>query len=268
MRFVALGTAGWVPSERRETTCLALRDGARLLVFDAGTGLRRFLRPAGRELLAGVEGVDLMLTHYHLDHVCGLAYLPAAFAGHDVTIHAPSRELNGWEPEQALGELIRPPYNPGGLSDWPWLSLKEVPPGGAEVAGHRIAVRAQRHPGTSVGYRVDDAFALVTDTSADPETERFARGVGLLAHECWYNASDPATATAPGALLQGYQAHTEAAELGALAARAGVGRLVLTHMNPLYDELYYDRLLQEVRRGFPGALLLPDEAVLDLSGVD
>jgi hypothetical protein len=38
------------------------------------------------------------------------------------------------------------------------------------------------------------------------------------------------------------------------------------HLNPLFDEQYYDRLRERARKGFPGALLVPDETVIDLAG--
>jgi ribonuclease BN (tRNA processing enzyme) len=268
VRFVALGTAGWIPTAQRETTCLALKDDDALIVFDAGTGLRRLLAPAGRALLQGVDTVDLVLTHYHLDHVCGLAYLPAVCAGRRLTVHAPAASVNGTDPERALAELIRPPYNPGPWSDWPGIELRELQAGDNEVAGRRLRLRAQRHPGTSAGYRLDDLFALATDTPPDRETEEFARGVALLAHECWYNDADPATRSIDESLLPSFRAHSEVSEVAALAERAGAGHLLLMHLNPLFDEPYYDHMLARARRSFDAALLLPDEAALQLPGCD
>jgi glyoxylase-like metal-dependent hydrolase (beta-lactamase superfamily II) len=64
-----------MPSEQRETTCVLVRDGARALVLDAGSGLRRLVDEP--TLLDGVARLDVVLTHFHLDHVCGLAYTPA-----------------------------------------------------------------------------------------------------------------------------------------------------------------------------------------------
>jgi len=266
MRLVTLGTAGWVPTGRRETTCLALKDEATLIVFDAGTGLRRLLEPLGRELLAGVDEVQLVLTHYHLDHVCGLAYLPAVLAGRRLRVHAPSATVNGTDPERALAELIRPPYNPGPWSDWAGIVLHALEDGDNEVAGHRLRLRAQTHPGTSAGYRLDDLFALCTDTGPDDETAVFAHGVDLLAHECWYDAADPATNAVHGSLLPSFKAHSEAGEVAALAGRAEARRLLLMHLNPLFDEQYYGRLRDRARRGFADTLLVPDETAIDLTG--
>jgi ribonuclease BN (tRNA processing enzyme) len=269
MRLITLGTAGWIPTVHRETTCLAVSDdGGGLVVFDAGTGLGRLASPTGQALLDGVESVHLVLTHYHLDHVCGLAYLPAVLQGRALVVHAPPSSVNGTDPERALSELIRPPYNPGGWDAWEGIEVRELGAGDNEVAGHRLRLRGQEHPGTSVGYRLDDAFALATDTPPDEGTEELARGVTLLAHDCWYNDDDPSTRTLHPSLLPSFSSHSEVSAVASLADRAGVRRLLLMHLNPVYDEAYYERMLETARRRFDGALLLPDETTVELSDAD
>jgi ribonuclease BN (tRNA processing enzyme) len=263
MRVTLLGTIGWMPSDRRETTCFACRAEDSLLIFDAGTGLRRLREPAQAALLDGARDVHLFLTHYHLDHVCGLAYLPGVLPGRGLVIHAPTAELNGVDPERAVAGLLRKPYNPRDWEELTDLRLEPVVAGANEVDGHSVRVRAQQHSDVSVAYRVDDAFVLATDTRADPETAEFAAGVGLLLHEAWYNAADPRTGQTPAELQPGYAAHSEAGAVAALAAAAGVGRLVPMHLNPLHDESYYAALEAAARSVFPRTDVLPDGAVVD-----
>src|SRR5450756_199820 len=141
MRVTLLGTIGWMPSDRRETTCFACRAGDSLFIFDAGTGLRRLREPAQAALLDGARDVHLFLTHYHLDHVCGLAYLPGVLPGRELVIHAPAAELNGVEPERAVAGLLRRPYNPRDWEDLADLRLEPVVAGANEIAGHTVRVR-------------------------------------------------------------------------------------------------------------------------------
>ena len=263
MRVTLLGTIGWMPSDRRETTCFACRSHDDLLIFDAGTGLRRLRDPAQAALLDGVQQVHLFLTHYHLDHVCGLAYLPGVLPGRRLVIHAPAQTLNGVDPEGAVGGLLRKPYNPRDWEDLEDVSVSPVPPEGEVVAGHTVRVRAQQHSDISVAYRVDDAMVLATDTRPDPETATFAAGVGLLLHEAWYNAADPRTDDAPKSLLPGYASHSEVSAVAALAAEADVGRLVAMHLNPLHDEDYSAALEAAAQAVFPRSVVLPDGAVVD-----
>jgi len=263
MDLWVLGTQGWVPTERRATTCFAVADGARLLIFDAGTGIGRLLAPAFRPLLDRSDEVHLFLTHYHLDHTCGLAYLPALFPERDLTIHAPAKELSGFAPRAALAELMRPPYNPRPLADLSGVTIEEVLPGDQEVAGHRFHVRVQQHSQATLAYRLDDAVVLATDTVIDPETAVFAQGVEVLLHEAWYDARD-GKEVAPS-LAAGFAAHSEATAAAGLAAEAGVGRLLFMHLNPLFDESYYERMVTHAAAVFPNTGVPSDGDVIALA---
>ena len=55
------------------TSCVEIRCGDQLLVFDAGTGLR----PLGNALMAESKTVDtdIFLSHCHIDHLSGLPFL-------------------------------------------------------------------------------------------------------------------------------------------------------------------------------------------------
>ena len=117
MDITLLGTMGWMPRGRRETTCFATRSGSSLLIFDAGTGLRRLLDAEQAPLVADATEVHLLLSHYHLDHVCGLAYLSGVLPGRDIVIHPPEQAITGVDPEAAVAGLLRRPYNPVDFED-------------------------------------------------------------------------------------------------------------------------------------------------------
>ncbi len=71
MQLHCLGTAGYHPSDTRQTSCYFLaRDG---VVLDAGTGIYR-LTP-----LIQTDTLDILLSHAHLDHVVGLTFLLDVF---------------------------------------------------------------------------------------------------------------------------------------------------------------------------------------------
>lgn len=258
MRLTLLGTAGWMPTESRETTCFAAREGDALFIFDAGTGLRRLADPAHAALVEEVREIHMFLTHYHLDHVCGLAYLSGVLPDRVVTVHAPDATFTGTDPEAALSGLLRRPYNP---HDWDDLTTNlrvQAIGASATIAGHEVQVRRQAHSDASVAYRVDDAFVFATDTRADPATAVFADGCDLLLHEAWYMAAD----VEGGDLPPGYASHSKVEDVATLAGEAHVRRLVLIHLNPLRDEAYYLRLEAAGQRIFSSTEVLPDGEVL------
>jgi ribonuclease BN (tRNA processing enzyme) len=265
VRVTLLGTMGWMPSEQRETTCLACRDGDALFIFDAGTGLRRLLEPAQARLLEGSPDVHLFLTHYHLDHVCGLAYLPGVLPGRRVTIHAPATEITGIDPEAAVAGLLRRPYNPHDWEELGDLRVAALAPGANEIAGHVVRVRPQQHSDVSVAFRLDDAFVMASDTRADPGTAEFSAGVGLLLHEAWYDAAAPQAGGMPAELPPGFAAHSEASSVARLAAAADVGRLVLIHLNPVYGETYFAAMAVTASAVFPRTEVCADGESVDTS---
>jgi len=248
LRLLPLGTNGYIPSRGRQTmSFLLLAEGAALLL-DAGTGVARLAEPAVRAALAGVARLDLLLTHYHLDHVVGLSFLPGVGRHLEgLRIHAPAPPLTDFGPE-ALDRLIAPPFFPIGFERWP-MPVEVLPyrAGELEIGPFRLRVRRQKHPGGSAGIRVGDALAYTTDTVIDPETAELARGVDLLLHEAWLSDQEAARDDA------GRTGHSAAGAVADLARRAGVARLGLVHHHPLRDDAGIEamRAAMEARAGLP-----------------
>ena len=247
MRAWALGTGGWIPTEERETISVLVREDTDALLLDAGSGVRRLVgEPA---LLEGVRRLDVALTHFHLDHVCGLGYLPALPLV--PTVWAPGRWLYGTASAELLDPLRRAPlspFDPGELGE-----VRELVEGLQSIGRFEVATRAQpRHWAPTAGLRVGAALALVTDTAYDPESAGFARDVAHLLHEAWSTSDQPVAS----------EGDATAAEAGRVARDAGARRLTLVHLDPRApDEA---ALLADARRLFPAAQIGRDLAPLPL----
>lgn len=218
-----LGTNGYIPSGGRHTMSFLVLGPEHALLLDAGTGVARFLEPGVRELLRPYPRLDVLLTHYHLDHVVGLVYLIGAWRNRPLRIWGPAPPLSDSGPREALGRLLNPPLCGVPLEDFPMpLEIVELREGRAEIAGLEVRLRRQEHPGGSMGVRLGDALAYATDTAADPATIEFARGVDLLMHEVW--KTDTEKADGPG--------HSPVGRVAGLARQAGVRRLMPVHHFP------------------------------------
>jgi ribonuclease BN (tRNA processing enzyme) len=242
-----LGSGGWIPTERRETTCVLLREGERGLLLDAGTGLRRLVSEPG--LLDGVRTLAIALTHFHLDHVCGLAYVPALPLVPE--IWAPGQWLYGRPSDELLAPLRTAPISP---SDAAALGqVHELVPGVQTLGPFTVTTRAQvRHWAPTAGIRVGDELALITDTAYEAESADFARAVAHLLHEAWSVSVNPV----------GQAGDATAAEAGLVAREAGARHLTLVHINPqLAGE---DELLADARAHAPEARLGRDRERLRL----
>lgn len=258
-KFTLLGTGGWIPTARRETTCAILSFPEALFIFDAGTGLSRLLEERFRPELEPGREVHLFLTHYHLDHIAGLVYLPAMFKGRTVHLHPPAASVTGVDPLETIDSIVRKPFNPTSLAGMPVkISVEPLDEGAHEIEGIAVQVRRQIHPDPSVAYRIADLLVFATDTATDPATAEFSRGAQLLVHEAWIDGveeDDPAT---EHIARETYVGHTSARQAAGLAQLAGVDELVLCHLSPVRGADYHDRMLAAAQEIFPRTMILED----------
>ena len=264
-KFTLLGTGGWIPTTRRETTCAILSLPGILFIFDAGTGLARLLEERFRPELEPGREVHLFLTHYHLDHIAGLVYLPAMFKGRTIHLHPPAASVTGVDPLETINSLVRKPFNPTSLAEMPVkISIEPLDEGDHEIEGVMVRVRKQIHPDPSVALRIADLLVFATDTAADLMTAEFSHGVQLLVHEAWIDGAEEDDPATKHIAREAYVAHTSARQAARLAAQAGVQDLVLCHLNPVRGEDYHRRMLVSALDIFPRTMILEDGELVEL----
>jgi ribonuclease BN (tRNA processing enzyme) len=224
-KLIVLGGGGWFPANGRHTASALLRDGDSAILIDAGTGVGRLVESP--ELLDGVEQLDILLTHFHLDHVVGLAYLPALGLSNRMTVWGPGRSLYEASTQELLTSMFHEPLHSVSL-ERQGIEIRDLPLGATELAGVRIDTRRQdRHSAPTLGYRFGDSFAWMTDTAHDPDAASFVAGCKMLAHEAWYTTEEP----------RNPDVHSSAAQAADIAERAGVERLLLIHVPPFEDDV-------------------------------
>lgn len=232
MKLVPLGTNGFFPSHDRHTSCylLFLQDPERAIVLDAGTGMARLLQPEIRAALSRVEELHILLSHYHLDHTCGLFYLTGVWPGKKAIVYAPTHPMVDCDGRKALVCLLGPPLYPLTLADLP-VDVIPVSGGQVEVAGVPVRFRPQRHPGGSVGIRIGDVLTYVTDTVTDPGTAEFARGSLVLLHEVWLTDEEAGVVVEADG-VPAREKHSWAGAVAEIATLAGVQHLAPIHHSP------------------------------------
>jgi len=239
MQVIPLGTNGYFPSYGRQTMCLLLTGGERALLLDAGSGLGRLVEPEVGRLADGAAALDIVLSHYHLDHVIGLSYLPAVWRRGPVRIFAPAFPLVDAEPEEALERLCSPPWFSSPLSRFPGpVEVVAVREEEFEAAGLPIRAWRQDHPGGSIGMRVGGDIAYLTDTRADEAVLAEIAGVRLLIHELWFTDEEAARGPAVG--------HTHLSGLAHLARLAKPHLILPVHHHPRRSNEEIRRLAAEL----------------------
>jgi ribonuclease BN (tRNA processing enzyme) len=232
MKLVLLGSGGYFPTSQRHTACLLLPEHG--IVLDAGSGICRL----GEYL--ETSQLEVFLSHAHLDHVLGLTYLinvvPAEVV-RQTTVRGERAKLDAVR-EHLFAEPIFPVV--------PTFRLEPLATNCSLPQGGMLTCFPLKHPGGSLGFRLDwpgHSMAYVTDTTASADAEYVAqiRGVDLLVHEAYF-AQDSGDLPA----ITGHSCLLPVAEV---AAAAGVGRLVLVHIDPqLPSDAAFD--LAAARRTF------------------
>lgn len=243
MKLHLLGTGGYHPSDRRQTACLMLPEVG--VVLDAGTGFYR----VGEHLCT--DELDIFLTHAHLDHVVGITYLFDVIRKRKlrrITVHAEADKLAAVR-EHLLNEALFPATPPCEFR----VLAAEVP----IAQGGRLSHFPVVHPGGAVGFRLDwpeRSMAYVTDTTATPTAGYIEaiRSVDVLVHECNFPDEQAEQAARWG--------HSSLSEVARVAALAGVGRLVLAHVDPMACEPPLD--LETARKVFAPTAIAEDGQAL------
>lgn len=269
-RLVLIGTKGG-PAIRPggpSPTAHLLVAGGRPIVVDCGLGVTRGVVEAG----VGLKALDLVfVTHHHSDHVlefgalvhtawtAGLATPVRAFGPPGLT-----RVWEGFLASQAFDVATR--IADEGRPDLAGLvRIVEYGEGPVhEEPGLRVTALRNVHPPVTESFalRFDTpAWSVVFsgDTAFFPPLADFARGADLLVHEALFGPGvDRLVArVGNGATLKAHllASHTLAEDVGRIATRAGVGRLVLNHLVPADDpEVRAEHWEAAVRTTWAGSL--------------
>jgi phosphoribosyl 1,2-cyclic phosphodiesterase len=175
------------------TMCLEISAGDRRVIIDAGSGIRQL----GQKLQQDKTAVtDIVLTHYHMDHLIGLmTFAPLFQKGAAVTIHAPI--LDHRHPEAILSGLLEVPFFPMAAKDaGASFAVHAFHPGEPiALADLDIGTTSLSHPGGACGYRIGHgagSIAVIMDYehhSEEPDASlvRFCSGAGLILYDAHWD---------------------------------------------------------------------------------
>lgn len=277
MRIAFWGVRGSTPTPARHTwryggntPCLELRVSDKLIVLDAGTGIREF----GNRLLAEAAGqpLDLALffSHYHWDHIQGLPFFAPIYSpANTLHLYGPRfASIPGSSLTAALEALFCAPFFPVVLTDLPsHHPVEEFDPGASLELGP-VHVRTTRlhHPQGSVAYRFEHegaSFVYATDHEPgvvedfDLALRDLARGADLLIADAQYHP-EQLTTTRRG---WGHGSWESAART---AAESEVRNLILFHHEPTHLDETLDELVLRARQIFPNTWGANENLIIDL----
>lgn len=284
--WITLGTKGGpVPNAERSQPANALIVAGRPWMVDCGDGAMERLAAAGFK----PTDVDVVfLSHLHMDHISGLQGLIGIrwMMGGDtpLTIYGPPGTdalVAGIVASLAPSEAIARDEAMKGASPAKIVKVVIVR-GGDRLHVGAVDVRAVRnshfddpsgHPhdngSQSLSYRFDGGGRSITytgDTGPSDAITQLATGSDLLVSEVidldqtrqTYDAKTDMPADRKAAMLRHLEMqHLSPEAVGAIAAKAGVGEVVLTHL-AIYGptDKIAPKLIAEAHRIYPGKVLV------------
>ena len=244
------------------TSSLEVRCDERMLLFDAGTGLRYL----GNSLSnANTIDADLFLTHTHFDHVAGLPFFKPFFKPQNRFRLWAGHLVEGMTLRRVLGEFMMSPLFPVPPQIFrARMEYREFKAGETLRPAEGIAVRTTllNHPDGATGYRVDyggHSICYLTDTehvpgAPDRNILGLIAGADLVIYDSMYTDAEYDAYVGWG--------HSTWQEGLRLCRAAGAKRLAVFHHDPEHDDDMLDGIAREVEKELPGSIVARDGLVV------
>jgi ribonuclease BN (tRNA processing enzyme) len=226
LTLTILGCSGGYPGPSSACSSYLVRSDTTTVWLDAGSGslanLQRYIN---------LDDIDvIVLSHEHPDHW---------------------RDIEGLYVAYRYGDAVReniPVFAPAGLREQayfdtePVFAWNTVADGqSVETAGMRFSFSRTDHGPETLAVRIDAgerSMAFSADTGPAWSFDRFGPGINLALCEATLDEAHEDTVQ-----------HLSGRQAGAMAAAAGVERLVLTHFWPTHDPAAVGASAQQTFRG-------------------
>jgi phosphoribosyl 1,2-cyclic phosphodiesterase len=259
------------------TTCLRIDIGKHIVIIDAGTGIIKLGFDLMNEMKAGDQKQNyhqlfLFFTHTHIDHLMGFPYFSP--------LYHPKTELNiitatqlNYSIEEILETLMSPAFFPVTIPELPsqffykeFAENKQVyffnddyeiitstdSPSKDNWIGKISCMRNYTHPKGGVYiYKFEDSAGhsviFATDVEGfvgtDQRLVKFSQNADVLIHDAQYTLPEYE-------IFQGF-GHSTFEMACEVAAKASVGKLVLSHHDPKHSDAELKELETKAKNIFP-----------------
>lgn len=250
MKLTIIGCSGSVPGPAAPAPCYLVEAEGFRLVLDLGNGALAALQAR----MSAFDIDALAFSHLHPDHCADFSALAVLRQYHPtppyppkerrLPVHGPSDAARRFAAQYAPNERERLGTDFSTVFDFHPLTGETVQIGPLKVTSALVT-----HPCEAYGFRVEHngrSLVYSGDTAPCAALDGLSAGVDLLLAEAtWIDLP-----TWPADM------HMSGRQAGQTAGRAGVGRLMLTHIAPWTDP---QAVLAEARGEFDGEVLLAEQ---------
>ncbi|MEA3307560.1 MAG: response regulator [Elusimicrobiota bacterium] len=226
------------------TSCIEIRVGKLLIIFECGSGLRdlgnKLMQEFGDKPIEG----HIFVGHTHWDHIQGFPFF--------VPLYIPKNSFNIYSVHGSHGSLqdifsgsMASDYFPIPLDGMAGkLNFVEMA-GPVDIGGVKVSYHHLNHPGVCIGFKIEAQGKVITyigdhedfrKLSGDTEISRkqdseilsFAHGSDILIREAQYTEKEYETKKGWG--------HSTFDDVVKFGAEAGAKKLVLFHHDPSHTD--------------------------------
>ena len=270
MKIRFWGTRGSVPSPGKatvkyggNTSCVELRAGNQILIFDAGTGIRDLGNQLINEFKSQPVTLHLFVSHTHWDHIQGFPFfMPAYNKNFQIIIYGPPAR------DKSLKDLFKfqmdSEYFPVPLGDLNAQIVMQEVREPFRLGSLQITSFFLNHPAMTLAYKIFDGektFVFATDNEPyrftlhaarkdqlssqygaelDQKFIDFLGGADLLVSEAQYTMEEYRTKIGWG--------HSPIESIVEFAMKANVKQLALFHHDPTHDDAMVDNIVKHAQR--------------------
>ncbi|HUY00643.1 MAG TPA: ribonuclease Z [Candidatus Deferrimicrobium sp.] len=240
MKIILLGTGTTLPQKNRNAAGLLIQIFEDFLLFDCGNGILRQIENSGVDF---TKIKFIFISHLHVDHISDLPILLKAILMrgelNNIKIFGPStikRRIEVWFTEiySYLNKILKK------------IEIEEFNQNLIETRNWKVQVFPVKHGIEAFGFKIivdNKKIVYSGDTGFCEELIEAAKNADILIHECSY----------PTAL--GKEGHTTPLEVGQIANRSEVKKLVLTHFYPECSGQEHE-ILNDIKKMYNGEVFL------------
>jgi phosphoribosyl 1,2-cyclic phosphodiesterase len=246
------------------TSCVEVRAGKAILIFDGGTGLRLL----GKKLLREMPlTAHMFFSHVHWDHIQGFPFFEPAFvAGNEFHLYGGNNVSRTLE-ETLAGQMDHPNFPVHLTAMGAKMTFRDLREGEtvevADGAGGVVRIKnaSGNHPQGVYAFRVEHGgrvFVYATDTEhyqdrIDDKLLALARDAHVFVYDSQYTPEEYAGAAGLGGPKKGW-GHSTFEEGVRLAETAGARKLVLFHHDPTQSDAAVREKERRAKALFPDVI--------------
>ena len=262
MRVKFWGVRGSTPTPQAEnmryggnTSCVEVRVGEQLYIFDCGTGFRVLGQQLQDEFGEKKRPLSahVFVSHFHWDHIQGIPFFRPLYhrADSQFLFHCSSRTRSL---KQVMDEQMASPYFPVNLSQMQaQQKFYDIDSGRLKLEdGVQIQTSWLNHPQGCMGFRMETKDGVLVyatdnepgDAAFDKSVRKLAEGADVLIYDAQYLPEEYA------AEKRGW-GHSHWREAVNVVMESGAKELVLFHHDPDHTDVVIDKIVHDARDYYP-----------------